>query len=72
MSEQFVVRIAQGDLYLELSAVEPIGLAAPVDAHNSGGPGAGRVAEAAEDEPGQGSSWNLICGSLAAHGGAQA
>ena len=49
MSEQFVVRIAQGDLYLELSAEEPIGFAAPLGGHESRGPGAGRVAEAAED-----------------------
>ena len=71
-SEQLVVRIAQGDLYLEHSAVEPFGFAAPLGGHKSGRPGAGRVAEAAEDERGQGSSRNLICGSLAAHGGAQA
>ena len=49
MSEQFVVRIVQGDLYLALSAVEPIGFAAPLGGHKSGRPGAGRVAEAAED-----------------------
>ena len=72
MSEQFVVRIAQGDLYRELSAVEPFGFAAPLGGHQSGRPAAGRVAEAAEDERPQGSSWNLICGSLAAQGGAEA
>ena len=72
VSEQFVVRIAQGDLYRELSAVEPVRLAAPLGGHKSGRPAAGRVAEAAEDERPQGSSWNLICGSVAAQGGAEA
>ena len=67
-----IVRIAQGDLYLALLAVEPVRLAAPVGAHKSGRPGAGRVAEAAEDERPQGSSRELICGSLAAQSGAEA
>ena len=54
------------------SAAWNLGFAAPLGGHKSGRPGAGRVAEAAEDEARQGSSREFIRGSLAAESGAQA